>query len=162
MSSQKLYYEDLNPGLSLETAKRTITQEDLETFTRLSGDYNPLHTDADYAATTAFGGLIVQGALVLSIATGLASSLGYLNGTVEAFVGLDWKYRGPVKVGDTIWATLRVDKKHPMPGYNGGLVTVYVTIFNQDHKAVQKGTWTLLVRSQNRDASPTLASVTRP
>jgi acyl dehydratase len=79
----------------------------------------------------------------------LANSLGYLSGSIDAFVGLDWKYRAPVKVGDTIWATLKVNKKREMPGYDGGLVTLYVTIFNQHDKAVQKGTWTLLVRGKN-------------
>lgn len=149
MSVEKLYYEDLHPDLYFETIRRTITKEDLETFTKLSGDYNPLHTDENFAASTPFGELIVQGALVLSIGTGLANSLGYLTGTVDAFVALDWKYRVPVKVGDTIWATLKFHSKREMPGYNGGLVTLYVTIFNQNNKAVQKGTWTLLVRSKN-------------
>jgi acyl dehydratase len=149
MPTQKLYYEDLHPNLHFETDQRTITKEDLETFTKLSGDYNPLHTDENFAATTPFGELIVQGALVLSIGTGLANSLGYLSGSIDAFVALDWKYRAPVKVGDTIWATLKINKKREMPGYDGGLVTLYVTIFNQHNKAVQKGTWTLLVRSKN-------------
>lgn len=155
MLIEKLYYEDLHPDLFFETVRRTITQKDLETFTELSGDYNPLHTDASYASTAPFGELIVQGALVLSIGTGLANDLGYLSGTIDAFVGLDWKYRRPVKVGDTIWATLKVGKKRSMPGYDGGLVTLYVTIFNQDNKTVQKGTWTLLVRSKN-GASPAI------
>jgi len=149
MSVEKLYYEDLHPDLYFETIRRTITKEDLETFTKLSGDYNPLHTDENFAASTPFGELIVQGALVISIGTGLANSLGYLTGTVDAFVALDWKYRVPVKVGDTIWATLKFHSKREMPGYNGGLVTLYVTIFNQNNRAVQKGTWTLLVRSKN-------------
>jgi acyl dehydratase len=153
MPKQKLYYEDLNPGLHFETDRRTITQEDLETFTKLSGDYNPLHTDENYAASAPFGELIVQGALVLSIGTGLANSLGYLSGSIDAFVALDWKYRGPVKVGDTIWAALKFNKKREMPGYDGGLVTLHVTIFNQHNKPVQKGTWTLLVRSKNHALS---------
>ena len=157
MPVEKLYYEDLHPDLYFETTRRTITQEDLETFTKLSGDYNPLHTDPDYAASTPFGELIVQGALVLSIGTGLANSLGHLSGCIDAFVGLDWKYRAPVKVGDTIWATLKVNKKREMPGYDGGLVTLYVTIFNQDNKAVQRGTWTLLVRG--KDGSGELSSL---
>jgi len=149
MPTEKLYYEDLHPALCFETDRRTITKEDLETFTKLSGDYNPLHTDENFASSTPFGELIVQGTLVLSIGTGLANSLGYLSGTIDAFVGLDWKYRAAVKVGDTIWATLKVNKKRDMPDYDGGLVTLYVTIFNQNNKAVQKGTWTLLVRSKN-------------
>lgn len=152
---ERLYYESFMPGIHFETGKRTITTVDLETFTKLSGDYNPLHTDTEYASTTAFGELIVQGALVLSISTGLAYDLHVLDGTVEAFLSLDWKFRAPVRVGDTIWVDFQFAKKRPMPRYEGGLVTLYVTIFNQDNKAVQKGTWTLLIRSEN-GTSPNL------
>jgi 3-hydroxybutyryl-CoA dehydratase len=144
----KLYFEDFNPTLNMNSDERTITRQDLDTFTKLSGDYNPLHTDEEFARNTPFGALIVQGALVLSIGTGLANSLGYMSGTIEAFVGLNWKYRAAVKVGDTIWVNLTFKDKRSMPNYEGGMVTLNVTIFNQDHKAVQRGTWTLLVRSR--------------
>jgi acyl dehydratase len=150
MHEERLYYEDLEPGMAFETERRTITAEDLATFTQLSGDYNPLHTDASYAAASAFGDLIVQGALVLSIGTGLANSLGFLDGAVEAFTALNWKYRAPVKVGDTIRVYLRVKKKRSMPGYDGGLVILDVVIYNQEDRGVQKGTWTLLVRGRER------------
>lgn len=144
----KLYFEDFDPTINIDTDKRTITRHDLDTFTKLSGDYNPLHTDEDFARSTPFGALIVQGALVLSIGTGLANSLGYMSGTIEAFVGLNWRYRAAVKVEDTIWVNLRFKEKRPLADYAGGLVTLNVTIFNQERKAVQKGTWTLLVRSR--------------
>ncbi len=144
----KLYFEDFDETVNINSDERTITREDLETFTRLSGDYNPLHTDEEFARNSPFGALIVQGALVLSIATGLANSMGYISGTVDAFLALDWKYRAAVKVGDTIWVNLKFKDKRSMPGYKGGMVTLNVTIYNQEHKAVQKGTWTILVRSR--------------
>ncbi len=144
----KLYFEDFDETLNINSDERTITRQDLETFTRLSGDYNPLHTDEEFARNSPFGVLIVQGALVLSIGTGLANSMGYISGTVDAFVALDWKYRAAVKVGDTIWVNLKFKDKRSMPGYQGGLVTMNVTIYNQERKAVQKGTWTVLVRSR--------------
>lgn len=149
----KLYFEDFNPTINIDTETRTITRQDLDTFTKLSGDYNPLHTDEDFARSTPFGALIVQGALVLSIGTGLANSLGYLSGTIEAFVSLDWRYRAPVKVDDTIWVNIRFKEKRPLAGYSGGLVTLNVTIFNQEHKAVQRGKWTLLVRGREQKDS---------
>jgi len=148
----KLYFEDFDASVNIDTDSRTITRQDLETFTKLSGDYNPLHTDEAFARSTPFGALIVQGALVLSIGTGLANSLGYMSGTIEAFVGLDWRYRAPVKVDDTIWVNIRFKEKRPLEGYAGGLVTLNVTIFNQERKAVQRGKWTLLVRSREPKA----------
>lgn len=144
----KLYFEDFDATVNINSDERTITRQDLETFTKLSGDYNPLHTDEEFARNTPFGALIVQGALVLSIATGLANSMGYISGTVDAFIALDWKYRAAVKVEDTVWVNLKFKDKRSMPGYRGGLVTLNVTIYNQNRKAVQKGTWTILVRSR--------------
>ncbi|MBN1486445.1 MAG: MaoC family dehydratase N-terminal domain-containing protein [Anaerolineae bacterium] len=145
---EQRYFEDLETGTSIETGTREITAADISTFAELSGDYNPLHTDEEFAATTPFGERIAHGLLVLSIATGLANSMGFSSGSVEAFTGLEWKYRGPVKIGDAIRVHLEVLRKREMPGYAGGLVTFNVKILNQRDETVQKGTWTLLVRSR--------------
>ncbi len=149
MSMQPAYYfEDLEPGVTVETARRTITETDIVLFTGLSGDFNPLHTDALFAAQTQFGERIAHGLLVLAVATGLANQLGFLQGTAEAFTGLEWKYRAPVKAGDTIRARIAVLKKRALPGYSGGLVTFDVEILNQRDETAQKGTWTVMVRGK--------------
>jgi len=142
------YFADFTPGECQVSASRTITAADIETFAVLSGDYNPLHTDEVYAQTTPFGGRIAHGLLILAIATGLANGLGFSDGSVEAFTSLEWKYRAPVRIGDTVRVQLTVAQKRTMPGYNGGLVTFHVEVLNQYNDTVQKGTWTLLVRGQ--------------
>ncbi|HEC35202.1 MAG TPA: dehydratase [Anaerolineae bacterium] len=142
------YFEELTVGGAVESPGRTITEADILSFAGLSGDYNPLHTDAEYARTTIFGERIAHGLLGLSIASGLAWRTGLVEGTAEALVSVDWKFRAPIRIGDTIRLRAEVSKKKEMPRLGGGFVTLTTTLLNQRDEVVQKGTWTLLVRSQ--------------
>ena len=74
-----LYFEDMNPSIKFESANRTITANDIDAFTLLSGDTNPLHSDEKFASQTQFGTRIAPGALILSIATGLAYGLSLIH-----------------------------------------------------------------------------------
>ena len=140
------YFEEFQIGDALETRGRTITESDVVQFAGLSGDYNQLHTDAEYAREAMFGERIAHGLLGLSIASGLSSRLGFAEGTVEAFVSLDWKFRAPIKLGDTIRARLEVVRKKEMARLGGGFVVFDVVILNQEDQTVQKGNWTLLIK----------------
>ncbi len=140
------YFEEFEIGDQVETAARTITETDVMLFAGLSGDYNQLHTDAEFARGTLFGERIAHGLLGLSIASGLASRLGFVEGTAQAFTGLEWKFRGPIKIGDTIRARLEVRQKKEMARLGGGFVVFDVVVLNQRDEAVQKGTWTVLIK----------------
>lgn len=153
---QGLYFEDFNVGDTIETMGRTITEADVVNFAGLSGDFYRLHTDEEYAKTTMFGTRIAHGLLVLSVATGLAMRLGFMEGTVEAFMGLEWQFRRPVFIGDTVRVQAEVAEKKPMKRLGGGLVTLRVKVLNQKGETVQRGTWTVLVRS--REAEGTAAA----
>lgn len=146
---QGMYFEDLEPGSCVETSTRTITAEDIDVFAKLSGDFHPLHLNESYAVCTAFGGRIAQGALILSIATGLAYSSGYLKGTIDAFAELHWKYRAPVRINDVLHAEMTVINKRKLPNTENGLVTIKVRMINQNDEVVQDGKWTLMIRSAN-------------
>lgn len=143
-----LYFEDFAEGMALETRGRTITEADIVQFAGLSGDFNPMHTDAVYAAATQFGQRVAHGLLGLSIASGLAYQLGFLEGTVLAFTALDWKFRAPIFIGDTIRVAVKVTKKREMKAAGGGFVSFEVQVLNQDDKVTQKGEWTVLVASK--------------
>lgn len=147
---QGLYFEDFNVGDTIETVGRTITEADIVNFAGISGDFYRLHTDEEYAKTTMFGTRIAHGLLVLSIATGLAMRLGFMEGTVEAFMGLEWQFRRPVFIGDTVRVQAEVAEKKPMKRLGGGLVTLNVKVVNQKGETVQRGTWTVLVRSREQ------------
>lgn len=96
-----------------QTARRTLTltREHVERFAELTGDYNPLHFDADFAARTRFGGLVVQGGLT----TGLLHALVAMDlpGPGSVFLSQQWKFTAPVYIGDTITAAAEVLSVHP-------------------------------------------------
>jgi 3-hydroxybutyryl-CoA dehydratase len=146
ISRQGLYFEDYQLGNSVESSGRTVTEADVVSFAALSGDWNAIHVDAEYARNGMFGERIAHGLLGLSIASGLAVRLGFMEETVIAFMGLDWKFRTAIKIGDTIRVRAEVAEKKAVPRLGGGLVTFSVEVLNQRNEATQKGTWTMLVK----------------
>jgi 3-hydroxybutyryl-CoA dehydratase len=143
-----MYFEEFEIGTEVVSPGRTITETDVVTFAGLSGDYTQLHTDEEFAKGTLFGRRIAHGALVLSIATGLAARLGFIEGTALAFRELTWKYSQPVYLGDTIHLKARCKELKPMPRLGGGLVVFEAFVINQEEKTVQKGEWHLLIASK--------------
>ena len=105
-----LYFEEFNVGDTVTSAGRTITEGDIVNFAALSGDWNAIHVDAEYAKNGMFGERIAHGLLGLSIASGLAVQLGFIENTVLAFRGVNWTFSGPIKIGDTI-RTPRSDRR---------------------------------------------------
>lgn len=149
-----LYFEEFEVGQELETRGRTITESDIVGFAGLSGDFNPMHTDAAYAAGTQFGQRVAHGLLGLSIASGLSYQMGFLEGTVLAFTGLEWKFREPILIGDTVRVQVKITKLRAMQAAGGGFVTFDVKVVNQNDKVTQKGEWTILVASQPAQNTP--------
>ena len=140
------YFEDFEVGDRVTTAGRTITETDVVLFAGLSGDYNPVHTDAEYAKTMMFGERVAHGLLGLAVASGLAMQLGFLEGTVEAFTGLEWKFRAPIKFGDTIHVEAEVGQRRAAA--SGGFIVFNMAVVNQRGETVQKGQWTVFVRGR--------------
>ena len=145
---QGLYYEEYTVGDAITSQGRTVTEADIVNFAMLSGDWNLLHTDAEAARETPYGERIAHGLLVLSMATGLAERLGFMHQTVLGFMGLEWQFRAAVKIGDTIRVQATVSELKPMARLGGGYVTFKVQILNQQDKVVQRGAWTVLVKSK--------------
>lgn len=139
------YFEDFEVGQSFASPGRTVTEADIVNFAGLSGDYNPLHTDAEYARSTPFGQRVAHGLLGLALASGLAMRAGLTEGHVQAFTGLEWKFKSPVFVGDTLYLEARVTKTRPLPSMGGGMVELAVTVANQRGEVVQQGDWSLLM-----------------
>jgi acyl dehydratase len=95
-----------------QRAKRSLTLSGMhvETFAELTGDYNPLHFDTDFASRTRFGALVVQGGLT----TGLLHALVAMDmpGPGSVFLSQNWKFTAPVFIGDTITAEAEVLSVH--------------------------------------------------
>ena len=141
------YFEEFAVGDTMTSPGRTISEADIVAFAGLSGDYNPIHVDAEFSKTGLFGERIAHGLLVLSVASGLAWQLGFMAGTADAFLSLDWKFSGPTKIGDTIKVSAQVAQKREMPGSGGGMIVFAVEVINQHDEVIQRGKWSVLVRS---------------
>ena len=146
-----LYFEEFEEGVTLVTRARTITEADIVQFAGLTGDYNPMHTDEEYAKSSFMGQRVAHGMLTLSYAVGLAYQLGVLEKTTLAFRELEMKFSIPVLIGDTIHGQFKVTEKKEAKRLGGGTVKLETRIINQDGKAVQKGTLTLLMMSKPTD-----------
>ena len=142
------YFEDFEVGETIVTAGRTITESDIVSFAGLTGDYNQIHTDAQYAAGYVFGQRVAHGLLVLSVAMGLAVQTGFMERTVLAFRELDWKFSLPTMIGDTIHVIIEVTGLKAMPRLGGGNVSLKASVINQDGKVVNRGNWLVLARSR--------------
>lgn len=141
-----MYFEDFEIGNRVTTAARTITEGDIVAFAGLSGDYNQIHTDAEYAKSTPYGQRIAHGLLVLSIASGLIAQSGVLDGTVLAFREIsNWKFTKPTFIGDTIQVITKITAVKAMRRLGGGVVDLELSVHNQDDEVVMKGVWRALM-----------------
>ena len=144
-----MYFEEFFVGQKLTTGKRTMTEDDIMTFARLSGDDNRIHTDAEFSKTTIFGRQVAHGLLGLSIASGLAWETGILDGTVIAFREVnEWKFVKPVFIGDTIQVELETIETKALPRIGGGSVTIVLEVKNQNAEVCHRGKWTVLMMSK--------------
>jgi acyl dehydratase len=142
------YFEEFELGDTMVTQEHVVTEEEIVAFARLTGDDNPLHTDHEYTKTHMFGQPVAHGLLVLSIASGLSWQLGFMQETVLAFRGLEWKFSRPVFIGDRIRVKAEVYQRKAMPRLGGGAVIFDVKVLNQDDDVVQRGKWNVLVKSK--------------
>lgn len=145
---QGLFFEDFQVGDTMLTPGRTVTESDIALFCGLSGDYNEVHSNLEYAKSSMFGRPIAPGMLVLSIASGLATRLALLEGTVQAFMGIDWKFKKPTFAGDTIRVRSVVAQKREVKALGGGVLALDVSITNQRDEVVHEGKWTVLMKSR--------------
>ena len=92
-------------GDSAELA-RTITDRDIELFTAISGDTNPIHYDAELAARSGFGEIVVQGGVTTALLNAVVAER--LPGPGTVFLNVNWNFRAPVRPGDVITARVEV------------------------------------------------------
>ena len=133
------YWEDFDPGMRFVTRARTVTEADIVNFAGISGDWNPLHVDVEHAKAGPFGERIAHGMLGLTIASGLMQSLELYPDTLVAFLGLTWRFRGPIKIGDTIHVEQTIAEKKETKNPERGILSIATQVVNQKGEAVQEG-----------------------
>lgn len=148
------YFEDFQAGDRFTTPSRTVGLFEIGQFAGLSGDYNPIHTDAVFGEESQFGQRIAHGALGLSILTGLVTRLGIFEASTIALLGIeDWRFKGPIFAGDTIHGELEIlETKLTSDGCRGVIVRKYQLV-NQRGEVVQEGIMPLLSKCRPAEAS---------
>jgi len=142
------YFEEFTVGEKILTTARTVTEADIVSFAGLSGDFNQIHIDAEFAGQTPFGARVAHGLLGLAIASGLAVQTGFMEQTVMAFRTIDeWKFSAPIFIGDTIHVVLEVLELKALPRLGGGSVSLALDVKNQKDETVQRGRWTVLIQA---------------
>ena len=138
------YFEEIAVGDEYESPGRTITEADIVLFAGLSGDYNILHTDAEFMKRSIFGERIAHGLLGLAIQSGLLTRAMPSYATV-ASASLRWTFKGPIKIGDTIRVRARVSATMESDKPDHGVVTLERQVLNQRDEIVQEGQTDLVV-----------------
>jgi len=159
-ASIALYFDDVEVGQEWESTGRTVTETDIVNFAGLSGDFNPIHMDHEFARTTPFRQPIAHGLLIFSIGSGLSLFAPPMR--TMAFLQIrEWNFKGPTFIGDTIRVRSKVLEKQVRSRGRRGVVTWQRRIINQESKAVQEGVTQTLVegRANIRPSADEPASV---
>jgi len=150
-SSRGYFYEDFELGLVMHSGARTITEHDIISFAGMTGDFSPIHMDAEFSKASPFGERIAHGLLGLVIAQGLVALTGHIwDSGVASLSWRNWEFKAPIRIGDTLrvrWTVTEKRKSRSQPGL--GLITEFIELVNQNGAIVQQGEHvTLLKRRQ--------------
>lgn len=138
-----LFFDDLRVNDQWVSPARQVTETDVKDFAELTGDFDPLHLDEDFARETPFRQPIAHGLLGLSLVAGLGSKSPLVE--TVAFLGVsDWSFRRPIFFGDTIHVQTTITDLQAS-GRRRGQVTWHRQLINQDDLVVQEGCFLSLV-----------------
>ncbi|MDX1927241.1 MAG: MaoC/PaaZ C-terminal domain-containing protein [Pirellulaceae bacterium] len=142
------YLENLSVGGCWFSEERVVTEADVHQFAEMTGDFDPLHIDPEFARTTPFGRQIAHGLLGLSFLAGLSSQAPRVS--TVAFVRIDqWRFVKPIFLGDTVRVETRVvDLQNH--GRKYGQVTWKRRLLNQNDEVVQEGLFVTIVNRESR------------
>ncbi len=135
-----MFFNDFGPDQVFTTAGRTITETDLTMFSMLTGDWNPIHSDAEYAKATRFGERLVHGSFGVGLAIGMMHGLGIFETSAVAMLGIaDWRFEKPILIGNTLHLRLTIiDKEIGRSGRTGRIGRRFELI-NEKGEVVQSG-----------------------
>jgi acyl dehydratase len=134
--------------MMFQSSGRTITESDVLAFAGLSGDWNPIHVDAEFAKSSIYEQRIVYGLLGPVIATGMSDRLGIFSGSAIANLGVrEWDFLTPLFIGDTIHLQLEILSVRPSETKpDRGLVERRFSLINQRGELAQTGLIGVMVR----------------
>jgi 3-hydroxybutyryl-CoA dehydratase len=142
-----LFFDDVAVGQKWMSLGRTLTEADIVGFAGISGDFNPIHMDHEFARTTPYRRPIAHGLLIWSIASGLGLHAPPMR-TMAFMKVCEWNFREPVFIGDTIRCEAAVVAKAERARGRRGVITWKRTVFNQSNHTVQEGIIETLVEGR--------------
>jgi acyl dehydratase len=142
--SPERYWDDAKVGDEATSPSVTVTEDMINTYARLTGDFTPVHVDEAYARTTPFGTRVAHGLLGLSLADGLKTQADYrfLPGMS---LGWTWDFALPIKIGDTLHVKFCVGSMRTTKRPGWGIVVLPSELVNQRGEVVQKGEHRLMI-----------------
>lgn len=144
---EPLYFDEVEVGDTWTSPSRTITESDVVQFACLTGDFNPLHVDHEFARTTPFGKPIAHGLLGLSFVAGLGMYSPKM-ATLSFIRILEWNFLHPVYFGDTVHVETEILAKESKARGRRGLIIWRRKLVNQSGDVVQDGRTETLVQSR--------------
>ena len=145
-----IYFEDVKLEEKIYTARRTILESDVSTFAGLSGDFNPLHTDDEFAKTSAFGKRIAHGILGVAIMTGQVNQLRIFEGTTIAFMEDTNRFKSPIMIGSTVQTVMIPRNKTLTKNPSRGIVEYDVFLVDQEGKILIEAKWKLMLACKSK------------
>jgi acyl dehydratase len=141
-----MYYEDYRVGAEYVTTGRTIAESDVLQFAALTGDWNQLHTDEEFARTTPYGRRIAHGLLGLALMEGMKYRLGHVDGTGIASLSWSVTFAKPIFIGDTVRVQVRITAMRETRKADRGIITEQVRLVNQRDEVVTEAEHLLMLR----------------
>lgn len=141
-------WKEFPEGRVIRTQQVTVTESHLVQWAGLTGDWYPLHTDAEFASASPFGQRVAHGPLTFALAVGLMAQCGVFGDAIHGWLGADnLKALRPVLIGDTIGVTATVRESQPSTRGERGVVTLEYVVNNQRSETVMSFDFTLLMKS---------------
>ena len=139
------YLEDFEVGTTYRSAARTVTETDVVNFAGLSGDFNPLHMDEEYARNESmFGKRIAHGMLGAVFMTGMSNQMGM----TIAFLELTIRYVAPLEIGSTVHLEFTPTEIRHSSKPGRGILFLDANLINQSGKTITACKWNLMMKAR--------------
>ncbi len=142
--SEERYYDDAKVGDAGVSPELAVTEEMINSYAALTGDYTPVHVDEEYAKTTPFGTRVAHGLLGLSLTDGLKTQSEY-RFVPGMSLGWTWDFVRPIKIGDRVHVRFRVGSMRLTSRQGWGIVMLPSELINQHGAVVQRGEHRLMI-----------------
>jgi len=142
--SEKNYFEDIDVGFAYDTPAITIGEHHVLSFAGLTGDFTQVHVDEEFAKEMGFRGRLAHGLLGLSLIDALKNRC-LVSFHVVAALNWNWRFAGPLFIGDQLKAQLQITDKRLTSKGNRGIITLDIRATNQHSEVVQQGTNQIMV-----------------